>query len=189
MICHCKKHSQIVCVILTLLHVQGQFVTNVCAAAQEEHVFKKYSKESEQKLATVHPDLQKVFRRVLEQGFDHVILDGHRTKEMQDKAVATGHSTKPWPTGEHNKFPSEAVDALPYPFSWADLDGTNGAEVQRKATIAAAMFIGYVLRTAEVMFANHEITTTLRSGVDWDGDWNVGEHNFIDLPHFERVIK
>jgi len=38
------------------------------------------------------------------------------------------------------------------------------------------------------MYKRKEITAPLRSGSDWDGDKNISEETFIDLPHFERRI-
>ena len=146
-----------------------------------------YSKQSEERLSTCHPDIQNVFHRVIET-FDHSILCGERGKEEQNKAVADKRSTTPWPGSRHNRKPSYAVDAMPFPYSWRDLEGKNGSFVQQKALLRCGMFIGYVIRTAEEMFAAGEITAPLASGVDWDGDWNVAEHSFIDVPHFQRRV-
>lgn len=144
-----------------------------------------YSPQSAGRLSTCHEDLQKVFRRVLPQ-FDHTIECGRRGKEDQDKAVAEGRSKTPWPTGKHNSDPSEAVDAMPWPYSYDDLDGKNGTRRQTQALCRSYMFVGYVLATADEMFARGEISSPLRSGADWDGDKNIDDQTFNDLPHFER---
>jgi peptidoglycan L-alanyl-D-glutamate endopeptidase CwlK len=119
---------------------------------------------------------------------DHSIICGERTKTDQDKAVAGGYSKTPWPKSKHNQSPSSAVDAMPYPFSYDDLDGKNGTRVQFHALLRQGMFIGYVLAVADEMYVNHEISAKIRSGVDWDGDWNLAEHRFTDMPHFERSM-
>src|SRR5574341_727209 len=138
-----------------------------------------YSPQSEGRLSTCHEDIQKVFRHVLAQGVDHSILCGSRDKAEQDKAVSEGRSKTPWPRSKHNGLPANAVDAMPYPYTWEDLDGKNGARMQLLAMTRVGMFIGYVLATADEMFSRGEITARIRSGVDWDGDWNVMEHGFI----------
>jgi len=144
-----------------------------------------YSQQSEGRLSTCHSDLQKVFRRVLEV-FDHTIECGFRNKDAQDNAVLTGHSQTPWPTSKHNKIPSEAVDAMPWPYSYADLEGKNGKGVQLRALVRCGMFIGYVIATADEMYAKGEIEAPITTGVDWDNDKNVIEERFLDLPHYQR---
>lgn len=146
-----------------------------------------YSPQSAARLSTCHSDLQKVFGRVIET-FDHSIECGERNKAEQDKAFAEKRSTTPWPGSKHNRRPSDAVDAMPWPYSWRDLEGKNGAFVQQKALLRCGMFIGYVLRVAEEMHAAGEISARIVSGVDWDGDWNVAEHSFVDVPHFQRAV-
>ena len=144
----------------------------------------QYSKQSEAQLNTAHEDLQKVFRRVLER-FDHTIERGHRPKELQDRAVAEGNSKTPWPKSKHNSFPSNAIDAMPYPYSYADLDGKNGTKQQFRAWCRSYMFMGYVLATADAMYLSGEIKSRIRSGADWDDDKNIAEETFIDIPHYE----
>ena len=124
-----------------------------------------YSKASASKLATCHPDIQKVFNEVVKY-FDNTILVGHRTKEEQDKAVREHKSQTPWPTSKHNSTPSHAVDVAPYPIDFND--------VRRYY-----LFAGFVLGTAKQMGIN------LRWGGDWDMDTQVKDNHFNDLGHFE----
>jgi len=149
----------------------------------------KYSPQSEGRISTCHPDIKKVFRKVLEK-FDHAIECGWRGKEEQDKAVNSvpPRSKTPWPHSKHNASPSEAIDAMPYPYSYDDIEGRNGTAVQFRALIRCGMFIGYVLATADDMLERGEISATLTSGVDWDGDKNIAEEKFMDVPHFQRKI-
>lgn len=146
----------------------------------------KYSNQSEAQLNTCHEDLQKVFRRVLEI-FDHTIERGHRPKELQDKAFMEGHSKTPWPKSKHNNFPSQAVDAMPYPYSYADLEGKNGPGEKFKAWCRSYMFMGYVVATADEMYLKGEISARIKSGADWDDDKDIAEERFIDMPHYERI--
>ncbi len=140
----------------------------------------EYSKSSADKLSTCHPDIQRVFLKVLEY-FNHTILEGHRGQEAQHKAFEEGRSKLDWPKGNHNKTPSTAVDAMPYPFSFADLDGKNGTKRQVLAMCRQYLFIGFVLATAYMMGVK------MRSGADWDMDTDLSDQTFNDLPHFELV--
>lgn len=79
-----------------------------------------FSQTSLDRLATCHPDLQRLFNDVI-QYRDCSILVGHRCEADQDVACATGKSHTPWPTSKHNSEPSMAVDAAPYPLVWEDI--------------------------------------------------------------------
>jgi len=80
-----------------------------------------YSLKSQAALATCHPDLIKVFNEVIKH-FDCVILEGHRDEEAQNKAFNEGKSKLKWPHGKHNQKPSLAVDVVPFPIDWNDLN-------------------------------------------------------------------
>lgn len=133
----------------------------------------KYSEKSEAKLATCHPDLQKVFRAVLE-FYDHTILEGHRGEVDQNAAFLSGKSQKKWPDGEHNKLPSEAVDASPYPVDFSNKPG-NIARFYH--------FAGFVIATGKPMGID------IRWGGDWDSDHDFSDQRFNDLVHFELAKK
>ena len=129
----------------------------------------KYSERSENALKTAHPDLQRLFREVIKT-FDHVIIEGHRNKTDQDKAVESGHSKTRWPNSKHNSTPSNAVDAIPYPVNWKD-------------TKRICYFAGYVKAIAIMM------DIPLRWGGDWDNDTDLNDQTFFDLVHFELSPK
>lgn len=136
-----------------------------------------YSRQSLDRLASCDHRLQLVFREVIEH-YDHTILCGHRGQQEQDEAFAKGASKLKWPNGEHNKIPSRAVDAAPYPVKW----GTDGTPEQRRKDIARFYFFaGYVKSVADSM------NIKLRWGGDWDGDFDFNDQNFDDLPHFELI--
>lgn len=126
-----------------------------------------FGTQSAAKLATCHPDLQKVFNFVIGH-YDCTVLEGHRGQEAQDEAFRRGTSKLKWPNGNHNKTPSLAVDVLPYPIDWKDLDRMR-------------LFAGFVLGAASAMGIK------LRWGGDWDGDRDMKDQTFHDLPHFELV--
>ena len=124
-----------------------------------------FSQQSKDQLATCDARLQQVFNEVIKH-FDCKVLEGHRNKEKQDAAYASGHSKLKWPNGNHNSMPSKAVDVIPFPIDWADRERMT-------------LFAGFVIGIAQGM------------GIDirWGGDWNentkVKDNSFDDLVHFE----
>lgn len=124
-----------------------------------------FSTRSRERLSSCDPRLIELFERVV-QGWDCTILEGHRGEEAQNEAERTGRSTLRWPEGKHNRRPSRAVDAAPYPIDWSDMDRWRA-------------FGGFVLGVAEMM------DIPIRWGGDWDGDRTFRDQNFNDLSHFE----
>jgi len=126
----------------------------------------KFSKKSLSKLETCHPDIQRLFKEVIKH-VDCTIIEGSRTVERQAELVRTGKSTTM--NSKHivkdDGF-SYAVDVMVCKIDWNDWKRNS-------------MFVGYVLGIARSM--NIEI----RSGIDWDSDFNISEHSFLDAPHFE----
>lgn len=131
---------------------------------------RKFSKMSQDRLNTCHPDLIKLFERVI-QIVDCTVLEGHRGKEAQDEAVRTGHSKTPWPQSKHNSTPSKACDVAPYPVQWTG----------EKARARFYHFAGVVRGVAA------EMGIKIRCGCDWDSDFDLFDQTFFDLPHFEIV--
>ncbi len=147
----------------------------------------KYSKRSEENLATCNETIQRVFRWVLER-YDHTIIEGHRPKERQDEMVRLGRSKTPWPTSKHNAMPSNAVDAGPYipgrgipwpkpPKDWRDKDAR---QKYIKDLCQWYHFAGYVEGMAHAMGIDN-----WRWGGDWDRDHDLQDQTFDDLPHHE----
>jgi len=124
-----------------------------------------FSVASRAQLASCHPDLQRLFNEVIKH-HDCKVLEGHRNKEAQNRAFAEGKSKLKWPNGNHNKYPSMAVDVAPYPVDWND-------------PTRFYYFAGFVFGIASQMGIK------LRWGGDWDGDLNFKNQTFFDLPHFE----
>ena len=124
-----------------------------------------FSSRSLARLNTCDERLQRVFLEVVRH-VDCTILEGYRDEETQEEMVRQGKSKVHWPDGNHNKVPSRAVDAAPYPIDWEDAGRFY-------------MFAGYVLATANMMGIR------LRLGADWDGDFTLKDQSFNDLPHFE----
>lgn len=129
-----------------------------------------FSSTSAKRLSTCDQRLQDLFNEVIKY-YDCTILEGYRTKEEQNEYYRTGKSTLQYPESKHNKQPSKAVDVIPYHkeaphYRWEDKQGFS-------------LFAGFVLGIASQM------NIPIRWGGDWDGDKNIHEHSFIDMPHFE----
>lgn len=133
----------------------------------------KFGSKSLLRLATCHPDLQRLFKRVV-QTYDCTVLEGHRNKPRQDKMLELGRSKLRWPRSKHNSLPSEAVDVMPWFMTKPHVDWEDRE--------AIAKFAGYVLATAE------EMGIKIRWGGDWDNDNRVGDERFSDMPHFEILL-
>lgn len=129
----------------------------------------KFSQTSLDRLATCHPDLQRLFMKVGER-YNCTILCGHRGQGDQDAAFASGNSKLKWPDSEHNYVPSRAVDAMPYPVNW---QGT------KENLCKLYHFVGYVLATADSMGIK------IRCGADFNRNKVFFDDNFIDIVHFE----
>ena len=115
-------------------------------------------------LATVDPDLQKIFT-VVGANFPCRILEGVRSLERQKELFAQGKSK----TLESKHLIGRAIDAAPMKagkIDWNDIK-------------LFAYFAGYVLGTAKQM------GITLRHGADWDSDFDLTDTTFFDWPHFE----
>ena len=125
----------------------------------------RFGRTSRRNLETCHPDLQKVFNKVIEK-VDCSVLCGHRGEKEQNEAFKKGHSKVKFPKGRHNATPSNAVDVAPYPIDWENLERFT-------------LFAGYVLGIAESMGIE------LIWGNDWDRDFDTSDTNFRDYPHFE----
>jgi hypothetical protein len=126
-----------------------------------------FGRRSKANLSTAHPDLQRLFNEVVKH-FDCSVTCGHRGKEAQNEAYHSGRSKVKWPDGNHNSKPSQAVDVIPYPVDWGDIKRFY-------------MFVGFVRGIAASM--NIKIV----AGADWDGDTQVKDQDFNDLPHFELI--
>ena len=128
----------------------------------------KFGRRSRERLATAHPDLQKVFNEVIKY-VDCSVLEGHRDERTQDRLFEEGKTKVRYPLGRHNSKPSRAVDVVPYPVDWDDRERFT-------------LFAGFVLGMATRMGIN------LRWGGDWDKDFQVNDNKFDDFPHYEIKV-
>lgn len=163
----------------------------------KRNLMPSYSKRSKANLGSCHLSLQELFNEVIKH-VDCTILQGHRGKEEQDHYYRLGKSKLQYPKSRHNSMPSEATDAGPYDTGRRKVPWPNeeipkqiakqisymlfkDLEEYVKDQCLWYMFIGYVLGTAEQMGIK------IRSGADWDMDWDILDQKFDDLPHFELV--
>ena len=124
-----------------------------------------FGKSSKKRLSTCDSKLQKVINEVI-QHVDCSVLEGHRSKDRQNKLYEEEKTKVKYPNGRHNRQPSSAVDVTPYPVDWKDRERQT-------------LFAGFVIGVASQMGIK------LRWGGDWDQDFQVVDNRFDDFPHFE----
>ena len=126
----------------------------------------KFSDKSKKKLAECHEDLQKVFNEVINH-IDVSIVCGYRGEKEQNLAYERGNSKLKYPKSRHNKIPSLAVDVIPYPTGYKDIDIFKSNAVIIKDVIKRLTDAG-------------EITSNIRYGGDYK--------NWKDYPHWEIIL-
>jgi peptidoglycan LD-endopeptidase CwlK len=126
-----------------------------------------FSDRSKKALESCDIRLQTLFNEVIKH-VDCTILCGHRNQEDQEHAFEMGTSKVHFPNSRHNTFPSKAVDVALCPIDWKD----------EKSFV---YFAGFVQGIAAML------NIKIRSGVDWDGDFQLKDENFFDGPHFELI--
>ena len=125
----------------------------------------KFGRASRERLKTCDKRLQKVLNEVIRH-VDCSILEGHRSKERQNKLYDEGKTKVRYPEGRHNSNPSLAVDVARYPIDWDDRERHT-------------LFAGFVIGLARGMDID------LRWGGDWNQNTDLEDNGFDDLPHFE----
>ena len=125
----------------------------------------KFGRKSKENLNTCDSRLQKIFNEVIKH-VDCSVLEGHRSKDRQNKLYEEEKTKVKYPDGRHNRQPSSAVDVMPYPVDWKDRERQT-------------LFAGFVIGVASQMGIK------LRWGGDWDQDFQVVDNRFDDFPHFE----
>jgi len=125
----------------------------------------RFGKKSRGQLKTCHVKLQEVFNEVIKT-VDCSVLEGHRDKDKQNALYKEGKTKLKYPHSNHNDYPCNAADVVPYPIDWNDSRRFH-------------LFAGFVLGTALQMGIK------LRWGGDWNMNWDIKDNNFDDFPHFE----
>ena len=115
----------------------------------------KLGTRSLQSLSGVHPDMVAVVKRAIEiTEVDFTVIEGIRHINRQRELLKAGKST----TLNSRHITGHAVDMVPYPVDWEDLE--------RFELMAEAM---------------KEAADELDIPIVWGGDWK----SFYDAPHFE----
>lgn len=132
-----------------------------------------FSQKSLEKLSTCNSDLVRLFTEVVKH-YDCSIIYGFRDKSTQNRLYKEGRSQVKFPNSMHNRYPSKGVDVQPYPINIEALNKNDLKEWGRFYN-----FIGLVRGIAAML------NIKIRSGSDWDGDYNLKDNQFDDLFHFE----
>ena len=159
-----------------------------------------YSAASRGRLDTCEPRLIELYDEVAE----HVntrVLEGARPLERQQQLFREGKSQIDGVErkGNHNYTPSRAVDAGPYPIVWPTPLWTAIREALQALPNAGAVlrlvrqlvkvvgrwyyFAGFVRGLAAAR------GIPIRQGADWDGDFELRDQRFDDLPHTELIVR
>lgn len=134
----------------------------------------EWGERSKQQLSTIKPDLVRVMTTALHFGvMDMTIVEGRRSKEVQNQYYDERKSRVQWPNGKHNvKNPddlAEAVDVAPY---------VNGSVSWNK--LHCCVMAGLILAAAATL------NVKIRWGGNWDRDLEpITDQDFQDLVHFE----
>jgi len=146
-----------------------------------------FSTASTERLSTCDNRLIVLFEEIV-LDFDCTILQGARSKELQEEYYRTGRSKVQWPNSKHNSTPSRAVDVAPWinggvPWPTTPTDWNSNIQRNRyfKDLAHFYYFSGYVLGQAKMLDID------LRWGGDWDMDHDLRDNRFDDLVHFELV--
>lgn len=126
-----------------------------------------FSSRSKANLMSCHQRLQDLFNEVLKT-YNCTVLEGHRSKDRQDNAYKSGLSKLKFPASKHNRYPSHAIDVIPYPIDFSDVKRIYE-------------FGKFVIETSKKMGIK------IRWGGDWDGDGDTNDQKFNDLVHFELI--
>lgn len=131
----------------------------------------KFSAFSIKQLDSCDARIQAVLKAAIKK-IDFKVIRGHRGQLEQDRAYERGASPLRFPHSKHNRFPSHAVDIIPFKdgkfVGWKDLDAF--AELS-KVVLAEAKKQG----------------VKMRWGGDWDQDGNWKEETWFDGPHYELL--
>lgn len=142
----------------------------------------RFSKTSEDRLATCHIDLQQIMLKAIQvSDMDFGIAEGHRSVEKQQQYFKEGKSKIDGikRKGKHNYKPSLAADIYPFVCGKADYKPEN-----------VTYLAGIIKAVSEILYSSGKITHKIRWGGNWDMDGTILiDQSFDDRPHFELVKK
>lgn len=127
-----------------------------------------FSKNSLDQLQTCDQRLQDLMNEAIKY-INFSVLNGHRSKEYQDNAYKTGHSTLKWPQSKHDASPSLAVDIAPWPIDFKDIKR-------------------YIYYAGIIKGISLQMGIPIRWGGDWNMNFDPADNTFNDLGHFELNV-
>lgn len=155
----------------------------------------KWGKGSKHELDTTDFVLRDVADEVLPIK-DHSVIKGHRNEKDQHQAFLDGHSKLDWPNGNHNDFPSRAIDVKTYPepepvlfLTDPNLMSTN--ELRLEVKRLREQVKQQPLREEQLYLlgvykgVGHMMGIPIRTGADWDRDGEIQDNGFDDFFHVE----
>jgi len=135
----------------------------------------RYGVASEAQLQTCTPRMQTLMREAIRRAprwLDWAVLCGWRNEADQNEAFRTGRSKKRWPDGDHNVYPSRAVDIRPVQ-RFVAKDWNDVARFARTVGFIECVSI--------------DLDIPIRLGLDWNGDGRTIDETFKDLGHIEEA--
>ena len=120
----------------------------------------RYSSKSTKQLNTCHTDLIVLMNEALADPAcpsDITVLEGYRTEERQNELKAQGASQVSYPNSYHNKWPSMAVDVVPY------VSGISWEWEHIEPLAAHIKAVWNRLQQTEQVSPSHRL--------EWGGDW------------------
>lgn len=136
-----------------------------------------YGEQSRLRLNYSNDKLQATFFDAIEV-VDIVILCGHRSIEEQDKLFESGASKVRGGASKHNRHPSHAIDAAPWPIP----DEWGEGEVNKKEWARFHHLAGIIQGIGLSKY-----NTRIRWGGDWDSDGKFKDQTWDDLIHYELL--
>ena len=118
----------------------------------------KFSKSSRRRLNSAHIDFKILFNAVIKR-IDCKVICSYRNENAQNRAYNEGNSPFRFPDSKHNQKPSLAVDVVPWPLDWTNID--------------SFIELGRIVK---------EEAEKYKIDVDWGGDWKT----LKDYPHWEK---
>jgi len=160
----------------------------------------KYGIKSKSVVLTCCPEIQAVANTVIKT-YDHSAIEGARTKEVQDRYFRSRPQVShlQWPRSKHNVTEdqplSDAIDVWPYTKRWGALSGhpSQIASIAKdvgksEQVVKTAVYESFSFLAGQFLAVATEMGYTFRwGGGDWDGDGDLFDQNFHDLPHIEIV--
>ncbi len=136
-----------------------------------------WSEKSSSKLKDAHRDLI-VFANEVLKVHDCTVVWTHRNETTQNSLYDDGKSTLKYPKSKHNKFPSDAIDLVPYV---PELGGPTWDDEY------SLYFCGLALGIADRLFRSGAMQYKIRSGLNWSTNRqkNFKTNKFRDTLHFE----